>query len=189
MYYLVYVFSIATFDVVLLQMSVEIPDDINDALVAIVDGPFSFQCYVPINMWLKGVISGKRCAEMIINDVGELSGIVVGGIVGATYGASAGEVFGTIGAVVGGLLGSVAGADMFQTWVKGRTEEIFDSPKEVAVDNAYDFFGLHPRCSNAEINSRYRHLALLYSPDPKGGDIKKWYELEIHLGILHAARQ
>ena len=160
--------------------------------VTLVAGRFGFQCGVHISRWLRGDVSGKRCTKMIIDDVGELLGNVFGGFLGATYGARVGAVFGPMGAAVGtvtgGVIGSVMGTEMVHTWFKLRTEAIFDLPKEEAVENAYRFFGLHPRCSNAKINSRYRHLARWYHPD-KGGDRKKWNELEIHFGILHAARK
>ena len=159
--------------------------------VLIALGPFGKQFYQNIKKWRNNEISGKRCAKNILDDAGELIGNLFGGSVGATSGAYAGAMFGPIGVVVGGLaggyLGSVMGADMFRNWFEKKTEGMLSCPADIAVERAYDFFGLSPTCSNADINKRYKELALQYHPD-KRGDKDKFVELQTHHAILKAER-
>jgi len=159
--------------------------------VAIVVGQFGYEFYKNIKQWKNNQISAKRCAKNILDEAGELIGNCFGGVVGATYGASAGAIFGPFGVVVGGVaggvFGSLMGADMFRNWFAKKTEEILSCPADIAVERAYDFFGLSPTCTNADINKRYKELSLRYHPD-KGGDKDKFVELQTHHAILKAAR-
>ena len=159
--------------------------------VAIEIGQFGNNFYQHIIKWKNNEISGKRCAKSILDDAGELIGNLYGGWVGATSGASAGAMFGPfgmlVGGVAGGVLGSFMGADMFRNWFEEKTEEILSCPANIAVEKAYDFFGLSPTCTNADINKRYKELSLRYHPD-KGGDTEKFVELQTHHAILKAAR-
>jgi len=159
--------------------------------VVIVVGKFGYEFYKNIKQWKNNQISAKRCAKNIVDEAGELIGNCFGGAVGATYGASAGAIFGPVGFVVGGVaggvLGSLMGADLFRNWFAKKTEEILSCPADIAVERAYDFFGLSPTCSKADINKRYKELSKIYHPD-KGGDQEKFVELQTHHALLKAAK-
>lgn len=74
---------------------------------------------------------------------------------GGYYGGMAGAAVGTCispgwDTVVGGFAGGIAGSLMMQSLSDWFTQQIFDLPKEVALENAYRFVQL---THNASVNS------------------------------------
>ena len=83
-----------------------------------------------IKLWWNGEITGKRCAEQIVNSLivsigaagGAYLGCLGGSTIGSTIGSGLGTLFGgpvgtliggSIGSAVGGLLGSLKGSNKF----------------------------------------------------------------------------
>jgi hypothetical protein len=152
--------------------------------VVIVAVQLSYEALKSISSWWKGEISGKRCAKQIIDASAGILGGFGGGAAGCGIGTAICPGYGTlIGAVVGGIAGSAA-ASALSEWL---TSYFFDLPKSVALENAYRFLDLPPSCSNGEINTRYRTLALKYHPD-KGGNAEDFHKLQISVAIIKQAR-
>lgn len=160
--------------------------------VALVVVALAWNVIKNIRRWWKGEISGKRCLKNIIDcGIGVAAGIG-GGVGGEMMGASAGFFVGgpvgaafgaVIGAVVGGVLVSIT-AETLSDWL---TQLMFGLPKSEALENAYNFLSTSPNASNSDINSNFRHLALKYHPD-KGGDAKKWTQLQYSMAIIREVR-
>jgi hypothetical protein len=136
-----------------------------------------------IRAWWRGEISGKRCAKRVIDATVTFGAGLGGGAVGAAVGGLVGPIGSLAGAVIGGLVASY-GAEQLIDWL---TQAIFDLPKDVALENAYRFLGVSPSASNSEINTAFRRLCLRYHPD-KGGDEKKFHELQSHMTIIKQHR-
>ena len=60
-------------------------------------------------------------------------------------------------------------------------------PADEAVEKAYKILGVKHSSSNGEINRAYKSMALKYHPD-KGGDEKKFVEIQTAMEIIKAAR-
>ncbi len=143
-----------------------------------------FSVYISIAEWYEGKITGERCAMNIINDIATATGVLGGGATGAAIGSFGGP----IGAAIGGIAGSLIGGFTASALSKMLTKEIFDLPKSKALEDAYKFMGLYHRCSNEEVNQRYKELALKYHPD-KGGDEKMFQKLPVYVSIIKADRE
>lgn len=121
-----------------------------------------------------------------------IAGGAAGGAGGAAYGALVGSVFGPVGTVVGttigGVVGGVCGSIVAAELSKRLTQKLFDVPRSVAVENAYNYFGLTQSCSNGEVNSAYYRLALEKHPDKQGGSKENFLELQANLAIIKKHR-
>jgi hypothetical protein len=137
-----------------------------------------------LKLWWRGEISGKRCAKNIIDSLAIVAGGYGGGMVGAAAGA---YIFPGVGTVIGGVVGSLAGTTVTTSLCDWATQKIFDLPKTVALENAYIFLGLQNGASNNEINSSFRHLALMYHPD-KGGNYDDWHKLQFSMAIIKMSK-
>lgn len=136
-----------------------------------------------LRSWYKGEICGKRCVKDIID--GGLA--ASGGALGSLGGAMAGSAFGPPGVVVGALVGGLLGGAAAAALTKRLTENLFDLAPTVAVEKAYRYFGLTHHCSNGQINSAYRRLALQKHPD-KGGSHSEFAELQANLAVIKLHR-
>lgn len=152
--------------------------------VVIVAVQLSWEALKSIRSWWNGEISGKRCAKQILDASAGMLGGFGGGAAGCAIGSAICPGYGTlIGAVVGGIAGSAA-ASAFSEWL---TSYFFNLPKSVALENAYRFLDLPSSCSNGDINTRYRTLALESHPD-KGGNAEDFHKLQISVAIIKQAR-
>lgn len=84
-----------------------------------------------------------------------------------------------IGSIVGGVVVGVVASQLAAALSDWLTRKIFDLPKSVALENAYNFLGLHRSATNSDINSRYRKLALQWHSDKneKDKNSKNWHKL------------
>lgn len=146
----------------------------------------TFEAVSYIRSWWKGDVSGKRCAKSIVDSIGSVAGGLAGGELGAL----------AIGAITGGPIGLVAGAligGIFAGWIGHSlsdrlSQEFFDVPKDIAVENAYNFIGVHHAAPNDLVNHAYRKLSLKYHPDKPGGSHEKFLILQMHLEVIRNAR-
>jgi preprotein translocase subunit Sec63 len=69
------------------------------------------------------------------------------------------------------------------------TMSIFDLPKSVALENAFIFLGLPPSASNADVNKKYKELALKYHPDKRGGSQEMFHKLMVNVAVIKASRE
>lgn len=99
-----------------------------------------------------------------------------------------GAPFGPIGLVAGGFVGGIIGSKLAETLSDLLTQKLFGLPKEEALENAYNFFGVKMTASNNEINTSYRKLCLQHHPD-KGGREEKFIEVQTNLAVIKAARK
>jgi DnaJ domain len=155
----------------------------NVVLVTLSAVYLSWEALLSLKQWWTGEISGKRCAKQIIDATLTLGASVGGGLAGAAIGSLVGPVGSVAGALIGGLVASY-GAEKLTDWL---TQKIFDLPKDVATEKAYDFLGLKPSASNSEINAAFRKLCLMYHPD-KGGNMEKFLQLQTMMGIIKLHR-
>jgi hypothetical protein len=136
-----------------------------------------------LKQWWKGEISGKRCAKQVIDGTATFAAGVGGGFGGAAVGSILGPIGAIGGAIIGGWIAS-SGAEMVIDWL---TQKLFDLPKEVATEKAYNYLGKNPSSSNSEINTAFRQLCLKHHPD-KGGDVAKFLELQSSMGMIKLHR-
>lgn len=134
--------------------------------------------------WYRGQITGRRCCKDIIDSLVSLAGGAAGGAIGATVGSCAA---GPVGALVGGLVGGVLGSHWASLLSDRLTQKLFGIPKEVALENAYRFFGVDIAASNEEITAAYHRLCLKCHPD-KGGSSEDFVEVQVHMGVIKVAR-
>ena len=140
-----------------------------------------------INAWYEGKISGKRTAQYIIDGMGATTG----GIVGAAAGGALMTKLApgclrcqSIAVAFGATCGSYASS----YYINMLTTEIFDLPKEVVVENAYDYLGVHHRASNEEVNNAYDKLCLENHPE-MGGNPEEFLKLQSYMGVIMAHRE
>ncbi len=144
----------------------------------------SIEAIKSINSWWIGEISGKRCTKQIIDSSASIFGGYAGAAAGSAIGTMIAPGYGTvIGAFAGGAAGSFT-ASAFSEWL---TAYLFGLPKHVAVENAYRFLDLSPSCSNVELKTQYRTLALRYHPD-KSGNPENFHKLQVSTAIIKQAR-
>lgn len=134
--------------------------------------------------WRKGQISGKRCLKNIIDSGVIIASGTAGGIGGAALGTL---VAGPVGGVIGGIIGGVLASQLSQGLIDSLTQDLFDLPPDVAVENAYNFLGVSPSASNNEINRNYRRLALEHHPD-RGGNQDEFIKLQVMMEVIRASR-
>ncbi len=138
-----------------------------------------------IYMWWEGEISGTRCAKNIMEELAATAGGVAGGYVGSQVGF---YVAGPIGALVGGLGGGIWSYSAASKAADRFLLNFFDLPRDYALENAYNFLGVHREAENAAVNHTYRRLARKYHPDMRGGDDKKFMALQYYMQIIKAHR-
>uniref|UniRef100_A0A914PNV7 J domain-containing protein n=1 Tax=Panagrolaimus davidi TaxID=227884 RepID=A0A914PNV7_9BILA len=137
-----------------------------------------------IYRWWNREISGKRAAKNVVDSLA----VVGGGAFGASAGATIGSFFGPVGTVIGGAIGGISGSITAAHFSEEFTEWFFDLPKTEALENAYNFLGVHHTESNAEINRAFRSLSMIYHPDRRSGSEERFMELQIYMAIIKAAR-
>jgi DnaJ domain len=142
-----------------------------------------WEAFQSIRQWWCGKISGKRCAKQVIDATVTLAAGLGGGVGGAAIGSLAGPVGSIAGALIGGLIASIT-AEKLIDWL---TQKIFDLPKDVAVERAYNYLGVRPSASNSDINAAFHRLCLLHHPD-KGGNKEKFFELQSNMSIIKLHR-
>ncbi len=146
------------------------------------------------------MISGKRCAQKIVEFIfvscgtvgGAYLGLIGGGTIGAgigtLLGGPVGSIFGSIiGEAIGGVVGGITGTKLGQALSDWLRKHFFDLPKDKAVENAYLFMDLHHECFNQDINKRYKELCLKYHPD-KGGKVEDFQKLQSAMAIIRLSR-
>uniref|UniRef100_A0A914UMB9 J domain-containing protein n=1 Tax=Plectus sambesii TaxID=2011161 RepID=A0A914UMB9_9BILA len=153
------------------------------ATIALAAVYLSYEAMRNIHRWWKGEISGRRVAKNIIDSCGT----VAAGAGGAMAGAAAGSFFGPVGTVVGGVIGSVVGSAGGGVLIDTLTQELFDIPKDEALERAYNCLGVVSRTTDREINRAFRALSLKYHPD-KGGSQQSFLMLQTCMGIIKVAR-
>jgi hypothetical protein len=144
----------------------------------------TYEAWNNIKLWWRGEISGKRCAKSIIDSLAGAAGGIGGGIGGAAVGTM---IFPGVGTFIGAVVGGVAGSAITGSLSDWLTQQIFNLPKDVALENAYRFLGLQYGASNDEINSSFRRLVLRYHPD-KGGDREDFQKLQSCMAIIKLSR-
>ncbi|CAF1399058.1 unnamed protein product [Rotaria sordida] len=154
------------------------------APVAIAAVLLSWEALKSIAAWWKGEISGKRCVANIVNAASTIGGGAAGGAAGVYIGTL---IAPGIGTVIGGLAGGILGSSAAAALSKWLTEYFFDLPPTVALEKAYTFLDLKPSCTNSEINSQFKKLALKYHPD-KGGSAEDFHKLQVSVAIIKQAR-
>lgn len=143
----------------------------------------AWEAVVNIREWWDGDITGKRCAKNVLDCLSSMAGGYAGAAGGVYVGAVGGPVGIVAGALVGGLMGSAATASL-SDWA---TQCLFDVPKSVALENAYDYLGVSQTVSNAEVNTSYKRLCLVYHPD-KGGSDEAFHKLQLSLEVVRNHR-
>lgn len=133
--------------------------------------------------WWNGKITGVRCIKTIIDSMVSVSAGVVGGMAGGAVGSCAGPV----GVFVGGVIGGLWSSSSALYFIDCMTRKLFGVPKDVALENAYKFFGVDMNASNEEINKIYRAMCLKKHPD-KGGNNEDFIEVQLHMGVIKVAR-
>lgn len=159
--------------------------------VAITTVCLSYEILQYIKRWWNGEISGSFCVKKIIDCGAGVAGGVAGGIgftMAGTWMCTVAGPVGLIGAVVGTVVASII-ASKTAEYLSGRlTEWIFGLPREETLARAYEFLNLSSSASNSDINSRYRHLALVYHPD-RGGNRDMWLRLQYYVAVIRQARE
>ncbi|CAF1539198.1 unnamed protein product [Didymodactylos carnosus] len=129
-------------------------------------------------------ISDRRYVKNIIDATSAIVGGFAGGAAGIAIGNHLCSRVGTlIGGFTGGIIGTV-GAAALSKWL---TEYFFDLPPTVALEKAYSYLDLKARCTNTDINSAFKKLALEYHPD-KGGSTEDFHKLQYAVAIIKQAR-
>ena len=94
---------------------------------------------------------------------------------------------GPIGSAICGTIGNFAGS-MGAHYLSDRlTQELFGIPREVELENAYNFFGLNRTSSTSEIKTVYRKFCKKYHPD-KGGSNDEFVKGQVNHAVIRAAR-
>uniref|UniRef100_A0A914PKK2 J domain-containing protein n=1 Tax=Panagrolaimus davidi TaxID=227884 RepID=A0A914PKK2_9BILA len=145
--------------------------------------PVAVEIVRSVWLWCEGKISGKRAAQNVVN-VFLTSGAGVGGAFGgAAIGHSLLGGYATFGAFIGGLFGGFVGNQLSQ-WL---TNNIFDLPKTQALENAYQYLGVHHRASDSEVEKAYKRRLLIDHPD-KGGSNEAFCKLQTCYTIIRIDR-
>jgi len=100
----------------------------------------------------------------------------------------AGAAFGPVGCVVGGLVGGIAGGNVGGNFADWLATNLFNLPKEKAVEEAYRFFKVPFDASNDDINRAYKRKCLETHPD-KGGDKEEFQKVQTMMQILRMHRR
>ncbi|XP_055345402.1 uncharacterized protein LOC129593212 [Paramacrobiotus metropolitanus] len=153
------------------------------APVALAAVYLSWEAMRTISHWWNGKISGRRVAKSLVDQ-----GVTVAAGCGAAVaGAALGGLLGPVGALAGGVIGSLVGGSTAAFLVDWLTQNLFDIPKDEAVENAYSFLGCTRSSTNKEINDKYHAACLKHHPD-KGGDVEMFRKLQNCMGVIKVAR-
>lgn len=106
--------------------------------------------------WWNGKITGVRCIKTIIDSIVSVNAGVIDDMAGGAVGSCAGPVGVFVGGVIGGFWSS-SSALYFSDYM---TRKLFGVPKDVALENAYTFFGVNMNTSNEDVNKVYRAMCL-----------------------------
>ena len=157
------------------------------AVIALVAVQLAWEAYTNILRWWKGEISGKRCAANVTNAITATAAGVVGGFAGA----AAGAYFGPTGIVASAVAVGIAGQQLANLLADWFTRRLFDLPKDEALENAYNFLGLHHTASNRDVNTRYRQLCLKYHPDKDSSEeaAKNWHKLQSCMAVIKVSQE
>jgi len=156
----------------------------NVVMVGLATAQLSYEVVQSIRRWLRGEISGKRCCKNVVDAAATLTAGMGGGIAGAALGS----FLGPVGTFVGGVVGGVSAAVSMEILCDFLTQKIFGLPKEVALENAYRYFGLGMSPTNNQINEAYRMMCLKHHPD-KGGRTEDFQCVQIQLSIIRFHRE
>ena len=137
-----------------------------------------------IKLLWKGEIGPRRCAANCINATFAVSFGCGGSVVGAWLGS----FLGPIGTLVGGLIGGAISSNVAEMLADLLTRKLFDLPKDVMTERAYDYLGVKASSSSAEINSAFRKMCLLHHPDKPWGNIGRFHELQYQMAIIKVDR-
>ncbi|XP_056630667.1 uncharacterized protein LOC130441140 [Diorhabda sublineata] len=157
----------------------------NKVTVALAAIYLSPKIITAIREWWNNDITGKRCCKIIIDDISTVAGGIGGGYAGALLGACV--PLGPVGIIAGGIIGGLLGGEALNCLSDCLTREIFNIPKDKALENAYVYFGVNQNSSNIEINTAYREKCLQHHPD-KGGKADDFHKVQIHMATIKAAK-
>uniref|UniRef100_A0A914ZAS1 J domain-containing protein n=1 Tax=Panagrolaimus superbus TaxID=310955 RepID=A0A914ZAS1_9BILA len=161
-------------------------DSISTVVYVALDTVFlPFEAIQSIHLWFNGEISGRRCVKTVV----DATAAVAGGIGGAAVGASVGAVGGPVGSIIGGIIGGFFGSSVANAISDHLTQRIFDLPKSIAVERAYNFLGVRQSALNYDINQSFRRLASQYHPDARYGDKKLFMELQSNMQLITEDRK
>jgi hypothetical protein len=142
----------------------------------------------------RGEIDGRRLAE---NSVSNLAGVLAGGaagfggaIVGAEIGLLAGPVGAGVGAIAGAVAGGIAGGWAGNKAAQAAFSSFFGSScdQRALLRKSYRTLGLTQDASNETIRKTYLKLSKQSHPDKKGGDQKKFIEINSAYEVIRASR-
>ena len=97
-------------------------------------------------------------------------------------------ILGPIGTLVGGIAGGIISAQAANIFMDRINQWLFGLPKDVALENAYNYFGLNMTASTNELNTAYRKRCLETHPD-KGGNDADFQFVQLNMGVIKMARE
>uniref|UniRef100_A0A914UMB6 J domain-containing protein n=1 Tax=Plectus sambesii TaxID=2011161 RepID=A0A914UMB6_9BILA len=150
---------------------------------AIAAGYLIYEAMKNIYRWWNGKISGKRVAKNIADPCATVAAAIGGSIVGATMGSCFGSFGTVVSTVIGGLVGSAGGGLL----INMLSQELFDTPNDEALENAYNILNVNRRSTDDEINNAFYSLSVKYHPD-KGGSYQDFVKLQTCMEIIKVAR-
>jgi hypothetical protein len=152
-------------------------------MVALAAISLSYDVIKSLYRWWNGEITGKRCCKNIVDS----TFTVAAGVGGGVGGAALGSLVGPLGTLAGGIIGGIISSTAMNLLIDRLTQSLFGIPKDEALENAYNFFGVKVTASNNEINTAFRKLCLKHHPD-KGGKSEDFYLVQVNMGVIKAAR-
>ena len=151
-----------------------------------------------IDAWWRGEMgggggggSGRHCAEAIVGSAYAIIAGLAVGVGGAALGAllQLGPEAAAAAAVGGhGLVIADSSQWTVAALVDRFTTQLFDLPREAAVERAYFYFGVTDRASTAEVNDSYRRLMLLLPHRDTNARVGLFAEVQAHLVVIKKAR-
>ena len=146
----------------------------------------SWETIKNIRLWWLEEIPGELCCKNILDSIAAVCVSVAGSVAGAAIGTFVAGPIGTVvGSMAGGYFGSIIGSRLSDH----LTEKLFGVTKDVALNNAYAYFGVPVTASNAEINTAYRRACLTHHPDKReDGDGTEFNLIQINMAVIKAAR-
>ncbi|OQV16091.1 hypothetical protein BV898_09727 [Hypsibius exemplaris] len=138
-----------------------------------------------IKKWYSGEISGLRCVKNITDASVTIGAGVGGGIGGAALG---GLVAGPFGILLGGIVGGMVASSVANVVIDRITQSLFGVPKDIALENAYNFIGVKMTASNHDINQKYYALSRKCHPDRQNGNTEDFQILQFNMAVIKAAR-
>lgn len=90
---------------------------------------------------------------------------------------------------LGSVYGANGGSRAAREISEYLTEWLFDLPPTVALEKAYQLFGVKKNASMKEIKSKFRERAKKLHPDVPGGSHEEFLKLEIAIELIKTARK